>query len=73
MKNNASTVPQEKPNLTVVRKEESKNTGAKLVPVKKSEGRQKCYCQPNLRNILRQKNTTFSNFWRLFNLKHVDI
>jgi len=41
MKSNASTVPQEKPNLTVVRKEESKNAGPKLVPVKKSEMRPK--------------------------------
>ena len=39
MKNNASTVRQEKPNLTVVGKEDSKSnpTGPKLVPVKKSE------------------------------------
>ena len=38
MKNNASTIRQEKPNLTVVRKEDSKNNSAspKLVPVKKS-------------------------------------
>ena len=37
MKNNASTIRQEKPNLTVVRKEDSSNnsTGPKLVPVKK--------------------------------------
>ena len=38
---NASTVPQEKPNLTVVRKEESKNTGPKLVPVKRSRAESK--------------------------------
>ena len=39
MKNNASTIRQEKPNLTVVRNEDSKihPTGPKLVPVKKSE------------------------------------
>jgi len=33
--NNASKVRNEKPNLTIVRKDESKNTGPKLVPVKK--------------------------------------
>ena len=37
MKNNASTIRQEKPNLTVVRNEDSKSNanGPKLVPVKK--------------------------------------
>ena len=39
MKNSTSTIHQEKPNLTVVRKEDSKSPGPrpKLVPVKKSE------------------------------------
>ena len=43
MKNNASTIRQEKPNLTVVRKEDSKSNsaGPKLVPVKKSAEQQK--------------------------------
>ena len=38
MKNSASTIRQEKPNLTVVRKDDSKSnaTGPKLVPVKKN-------------------------------------
>jgi hypothetical protein len=36
MKKEASSIPQEKPKLTVVRKEDGKDTGPKLVPVKKS-------------------------------------
>lgn len=39
MKNSTSSIRHEKPNLTVVRKEDGKSTGhgAKLVPVKKGE------------------------------------
>ena len=61
MKNNASTIRQEKPNLTVVRKDDSKSnsSGPKLVPVKKSVEQQKILLPSQPEKYIKAKKHDF--------------
>jgi len=61
MKNNASTIRQEKPNLTVVRKEDSKSNGTepKLVPVKKKAGQPEILLPDQPEKYIKAKNHDF--------------
>ena len=61
MKNNASTIRREKPNLTVVRNDDSKiNTaGPKLVPVKKSDDQPKILLPEQPEKYIKAKKHDF--------------
>ncbi len=59
MKNEASSIPQEKPKLTVVRSDDSKPTGPKLVPVKKSDSKPKILLPSQPEKYIKAKKHDF--------------
>jgi hypothetical protein len=61
MKNNASTIRREKPNLTVVRKEDNKSNsaGPRLVPVKKDEEQPKILLPDQPEKYIKAKKHDF--------------